>query len=122
MTPIINPWLFYLMSIANGLVGIWLILLISSLIVVGFSAGFGWIDDEDSGKEFFKRTWFYPIIFSLLIVFTPGESTITKMIIAQNVTYERVDKALATGKVLKDELKKDVIDIITTIKDKEKEK
>ena len=43
------------------------------------------------------------------------------MIVAKNVTYQNVEKAIEAGKDVKDELKKDMLDIIEAIKgDEEK--
>jgi len=37
------------------------------------------------------------------------------MLVAKNITYERVEKITKTGKSIKKELKQDVIDIINSV-------
>ena len=50
--------------------------------------------------KIFKKTLKYTIVIFLIslfsIIFVPSSETITKMVIAQNVTYERVEVATNT--------------------------
>lgn len=90
MTPIISPWVFYLMPIVekiNFIAG-------AILIIGGISALIFVIEIGPVGDPFPKwlKGVFIGLIFALVVfVFTPSEKTITKMILAQNVTYERVE-------------------------------
>lgn len=106
MTPVINPWIFYLMPICDNLGFI--------CAVCGILAGVGAIvaccmytvlsSDPDFYEESaiaiakkFRRVLVpAAIVLVLLGTFIPSESTITKMLIAENVTYERVETATNT--------------------------
>ena len=100
MTPVISPWVFYLMSVVDGLkdfliaalvggfiYGIW------SLVNLGDS-----YDDDERTKclKGVKKALCAGVTIGILLVFTPSSNTITKMLIAQNVTYERVEMATDT--------------------------
>lgn len=96
---VVNPIWFYLMSVCGGL---------SLLLgVMGFLAvtvgGIGCFvchreDDVRSIKAFkiFKRLVISGLVALGVNIFIPGQTTIEKMIIAQNVTYERVEQATDT--------------------------
>lgn len=102
MTPVINPWVFYAIYVADG------IAVMAS--VVGFVVGIAYLiikgvsiyrlcewgeDDEDyiKAKNIAKTFGRIILVAIILSAFVPGEKTITKMIVAQNVTYERVESA-----------------------------
>ena len=94
MTPVISPWIFYLMSVATAVKGI--------AFAVGGILGVGWaliaLIESAGGelREFCKESRVVIAIFIvgiMLGVLTPSESVITKMVVAQNVTYERVEAA-----------------------------
>ena len=99
MTPVINPWVFYWISILDDLDSILKIATILSLIIIIWIL-FGKEDCEESDLEFLKKTVKYMTItffVSLfLIIFIPSSETITKMIVAQNVTYERIETTTDT--------------------------
>lgn len=90
MTPVISPWIFYLISVADALI---------TLAIVAAFISFAWalfylIDIRKP-----PRMAVVSVVLSILIaVLTPDSDTITKMIIAQNVTYERVEIATDTVK------------------------
>lgn len=104
MTPIINPWVFYLMDIC------WPISFFSGLIAI--AAFIGWvitfvlskIEQIDCGETLdykilnkaAKSLLPVAIISIFISIATPSESALTKIIIAQNVTYERVEVASET--------------------------
>ena len=94
MTPVISPWIFYLMSVANAVKVI--------AFAVGGIVGLAWVimapfeGVEGDFRKFCKESRVAIAIFIVLImlgVLTPSESVITKMVVAQNVTYERVEAA-----------------------------
>jgi hypothetical protein len=90
MTPIISPWVFYLMPIVNKINFIAGAILVIGGVVALVAA----IELFELGDPFPKwlKGVFIGLIFTLVVfVFTPSEKTITKMILAQNVTYERVE-------------------------------
>lgn len=105
MTPIINPWVFYLISVADSIVGISIALSVISVIIFVGAAFFavmmlGDYDREDDEfkavSQCAKKAALLAVLFFALSAFVPAEKTITKMLIAQNVTYERVEAATDT--------------------------
>ena len=107
MTPVINPWIFYLMPVCDnigdfcsvfGILGLFVSVFVC-LCINGEKA-----DGYDSESSSTLRTLIpvkkilvpATIVMLLLGTFIPTESTITKMLIAQNVTYERVETATNT--------------------------
>lgn len=103
MTPIINPWVFYLVDLIGNLSCMaGLVFTISLIAVLIFGVWFfleGQFADEEEFKQIKKVakgifiTFFTSIFF---MIFIPSSKTITKMIVAQNVTYERVEVAADT--------------------------
>ena len=83
MTPVISPWVFYLMDVSTGLTTVAFLV---GLVAIVWAAN-SWIE---RGKPN-KKSVVIAITCAILFIFTPAGSTITKMIIAQNVTYERVE-------------------------------
>ena len=68
--PVINPIWFYLMSVCNS-VGV---LVVGGCCLSGITA----------------------VVCAVLAVFCPTQKTLEKVLIAQNVTYERVEQAADT--------------------------
>lgn len=101
MEPVINPWMFYFIDIANGIREV--SLFASFCVFIPFIYGLGTMvsnkeygnDDEDylRGKRTFKTTLVILIISLGVFIFIPSADTILKMVIAQNVTYDAVDAA-----------------------------
>jgi Na+-transporting methylmalonyl-CoA/oxaloacetate decarboxylase beta subunit len=105
MTPVINPWVFYWMPLCDvvkdtcSAIG-WMCLIaaIAVTIVCLFESS-SYYKNENFLKDLksIKKILFpIAIAFVLIGTFTPSEKTITKMLIAQNVTYERVEVATDT--------------------------
>ena len=97
MTPVINPWIFYIMPVCENVSRIFWTLTAIGVVALGVS-GLTWLMCTDYDKELREKTIrafkiIIPIVLvvSLIACFIPSEETITKMIIAQNVTVERVD-------------------------------
>lgn len=97
MTPVINPWIFYLMSVVDSIGCVACIALIICLITLGgyllwlFVYCF-----EGINKSFLTKLVIASVALSVVCSFIPSSNTITKMLIAQNVTYERVEVATDT--------------------------
>ena len=105
MTSVINPWVFYAMSVTDSLKTIAIITLIGSLIVAvivfimtTINLEFEGIDGDTFkfAKRLAKPLVGFIAAATLMIVLLPSSQTITKMLIAQNVTYERVEVAADT--------------------------
>ena len=100
MTPVISPWLFYLMSIVNKVNLLFGICIIVSGVMLFFTlmeydcekTSFMKSEEKvNSLKRMIKKLVILMTTSAIALVFVPTQSTITKMIIAQNVTYERVE-------------------------------
>lgn len=107
---IINPWIFYLIDVLSSLKGISLtviVLTILGLITTGLVTVIAKCDgfyDDDSArfitlliKSLKKLLIVLCISFGVYTVI-PSEETMYKMLVAQYVTYENVDKATETIK------------------------
>lgn len=90
MTPIISPWVFYLMPLVEKIGDVAMAILIFG---GGTVVGLGVISvvEGDPLPKWLKGVSIGLIFALVVFVFTPSEKTITKMILAQNVTYERVE-------------------------------
>lgn len=96
--PVIKPWIFYVISVVSNLSDVCgLVALIVGVFLLLF--GGSWICSVvmDGNKEPLPN-----VLKKLLIVFAismggvvviPSETTMYKMLVAQYVTYENVDKA-----------------------------
>ena len=98
MTPIISPWIFYFVSKVDIIITISLVILIGT-IMIGAVAWYNAVDGEDrhpgyyeQRKKIFKKPCIITLILSLLVlIITPSQITLMKMLIAQNITYERLE-------------------------------
>lgn len=95
MTYVINPWFFYLIGVVDNLIGV----LITVAIISG-SCSVGYMIAK-LGLEGFKKSVAVALaavsaLCILVSVLLPTSETITKMMIAQNVTYERVEVVVDT--------------------------
>ena len=104
MTPVISPWVFYAISMADRLNSFFLILtFVLVCIVVGFFiwkvSDLDWRPNEDIQAlcdKVLKKTIVPAIISIILALVIPSSNTVTKMVIAQNVTYDRVEQVTDT--------------------------
>lgn len=107
---IINPWIFYLIDVLSSLKGISSI--IAAVVLFGMAA-LGLVTavakseccyDEDSARfvassiKLFKKLLIVLCVSTGVYTVTPSEETMYKMLVAQYVTYENVDKATETIK------------------------
>lgn len=107
---IINPWIFYLIDVLSSLKGITLTAIVITLfgsiglgtyIVVHQSCYcYGEEDRHLITKltKILKKVLIVLCIITGVYTVTPSEETMYKMLVAQNVTYENVDKATKTIK------------------------
>lgn len=86
MTLIISPWVFYLMQLTESVsIAVWVC--VASIACIWFCKFI--IESGD-----YKPGTASKILVTVLVligIFIPSEATLTKMLIAQNVTYERVE-------------------------------
>lgn len=96
--PVINPMVFYLMSVVDALkdflffagVGMLTLPVVYALVISG--------DEDDFLRTCrrVKRIFVIGMAVLTIRIFIPSTETIEKMVIAQNVTYERVEQAADT--------------------------
>ena len=105
MTPVISPWVFYAISLVDGLEVIFTIGIVFAIVAIAIVGILVLCEFENEGevtnrcKKFIKIAKYLAVILAILIafcVFVPNSNTITKMITAQNVTYERIEVATDT--------------------------
>lgn len=97
MEPIIDPKLFYWADICESLNGVFIILLIISIVALIILAAFfndvGECFDENDSK-FFKRCLTITLILlsisTLGIIFVPSRKTICQMIVFNNITENNI--------------------------------
>lgn len=93
--PVINPIVFYLMSVADALKDFLFFVGVGMLILPVVYACIICADEDDFVRACrrVKKILVIGIAILTLRVFIPSTETIEKMVIAQNVTYERVEQA-----------------------------
>ena len=105
MTPVINPLVLYAMSVVDVFkiifTAIGIIMAIGAIvfILLTFTTKMDYGEDDKDYLQFkavCKPITILAIVTLMLGTLIPSEATITKMLIAQNVTYERVEQATNT--------------------------
>ena len=99
MTPIINPWLFYLVDCLDGLKMLCILAVPLLVFVIGYITLT--IDDLGRGKEkelkSARRTRKIVILFSILLIivipFIPSKETCYKMMVSSQITDNNIQKA-----------------------------
>ena len=143
MEPIVSPWIFYALQIldtVNQLSVAMSVLFGSSFFVVTIVVSFFYLDpslmyaQKESENEITKKQRGFLVNFlkklswcfaTAVIVFTfiPTKETAIQMLVAKNTTTNNIESVVNSGKNIKDEIKKDIIDIVLKIKEeKVKEK
>ena len=86
MEPIINPMWFYLLGMCDSLINtiIFILMVLVFLIFI----------DCLKGEGVPKILWIMFITFLILVTFIPTSATLTKMLIASQVTTDRVEKSV----------------------------
>ena len=100
MQPIINPIYFYLMEVVDGISTIAIIATLVGSVITAMGGMFYYMEYEDcrdetneNRKKMLKIAFGITIFLSLIAILTPTSKTITKMIVAQNITVDRVNIA-----------------------------
>ena len=117
MTPIISPWVFYLMGVSTPVKVITGVIMATTGIlwiiffIMAKEEAINYDEETNDYKKFSKiakRTLTTFLLSAVLFIAIPTESTLTKMIVAQNVTYERVEMV---GETVKD-VYEDIISLV----------
>lgn len=91
-TPIISPWFFYIIGLIEPLAFVAIFGCIGPLILGVLT----WYNSsEEEYKNMYnsigKKCIILSIIFGLLFIFIPSQQTCIQMLIANNITYERLE-------------------------------
>lgn len=97
MTPIINPWLFYLVNFLGDLKDICSIVLIVCGVAMTFLTLNGFIDEDEeklkANKKTKKRLLVVSLSLLIAIAFIPAKETCYQMMIASQVTDDNIQSA-----------------------------
>lgn len=92
MEPIISPWIFYLMSVADGLKMFGGISAFTGVVaIIGIYAFFGLERDELAPWKYTKFPVIIAIIGLIITLFIPSQEIITKMIVASFITPDNIE-------------------------------
>lgn len=111
MKPIINPWIMYVIGLANNVnyVLITIIIILFTAIIVVTALGIvQFVENYDNFDEFleeyhtavkwFKRGFITLIVAGVVMIFMPSEKTLYSMVVLENVTPNNIEIAGNTGK------------------------
>jgi hypothetical protein len=108
--PIISPWMIYAIDTIDSLKEFFKLVTILSTFVLAIMVLIS-LDDYDGTQKYGKRmkqlAMFILMCFTVMCV-VPSSTTLTKMVIAKNVTYERVD----TAKDVVEQIYNDILDVV----------
>lgn len=122
--PIISPWIFYLMNIADrvGTISFFIAAFaFVGLVFFGFLYAFGVLGDmdDDDRERCIKSTKFTIycfLVFAPIALFIPGQQTMYKMLITSQITPNNIEylknEVKATGQGLVDSITEASIKII----------
>jgi len=124
MEPIVSPWFFYFINVCENM-GIaatvcWVVCgIIFIVALIGFAlCKYDSTFDADfipAWKRARKYSLICTLVFMVFAIFAPSRKTLIWMVVADNVTQKNIEKAIDAGKDIKDELKKDIIEIVESI-------
>ena len=89
--PIISPWVFYLLSVVDNMRDALLIAAFIMCILIIF--GLAWTDGFTEHVKAFKMIVAAFIVSLTFLIFVPTSDVIIKMMIAQHITANNIEKA-----------------------------
>lgn len=119
MEQVISPWFIYFINIANKFAFFSVAFSVIGLIVVILVFIVSNTDDDVGYKMPVK----YPIIAAIILLLAmclPNKNTLIEMYIANELTYNKIESIVRSGRDVKNSIKKDIIDIINEINKKKK--
>jgi hypothetical protein len=126
-TPIINPWIFYFIGFVDPFIKVinafgWIASFLGAISLgLSFLPPDFWDNAELAKNNLRRLTKFLWVGVPLLLmsVVIPSSNTICKMMVANQITPKNIEIIMKSGKDIKDELKKDIFDLINEVnKDK----
>lgn len=100
-TSIISPWVFYTIDLLAKFQGMLIILTFLSFAAFlfyicdfYFENGSYFVDKNSSHYKPLKTSFIVLSVSLILLVLIPAESTVYKMLIANEITYEQVDEVV----------------------------
>ena len=107
MPPIINPWIFYFSDVfmilkVLGILAPCLLVLVMVVLFL-FKDDIFW-EDEKLFSKYIKRIVISIAVSLIFAIFSPMPDTIVKMLVAQNVTSDRVEYTADTIKGIYDDI------------------
>ena len=117
MEPIINPWVFYLISLCDNVSTACIVAAVVFLVLASFMAIGLAIDGDFADNRMSKMVVFlYAVggVSALLAVFVPSGTTVTAMVAANNITPETV---AAVGRTVTESAETITQVILQTIKE-----
>lgn len=120
MEPIVSPWFVYLIGVTDGIRAGFVVI----CILVGIALGILTVvktahQSEQESRVVIKPVLQYLAMMLFLIMLCnviPDRNTVIGMAVAKNITSDRVVKAGKVVYAAKEDIKKDVIDIILALK------
>ena len=139
---VISPWFVYLLFNINSFITITILPCVFSgiaILILLIGRGISKADSlvgctsmKESGEKWYPRwtnawkkysKYLIPIFIGCLFmsIFTPNKNTIIAIYAANSITWGKIEKTMTITKDIKDVLKKDVIDIISSISKNEEQ-
>lgn len=110
--PIISPWLIYLLELINTLKVIF-----SIAGILGITICIAALIIEN---KLFLKHFILAVVISIIGILIPTQKTLIAMIAAKHITPANVTRAVETGKDIKEEIKKDIIEILQQVEKERK--
>lgn len=120
---IISPWFFYWVDVIGNAktFAIVLTIFLSLASFISFCVYMeNIIGDQKSKTKALKYLYIFApgaILTLFFVMFIPSSDALYKMMIAKSVTPQALSSFIKDGKLVKDELKKDIIEVIKTVKE-----
>lgn len=94
MEPIINPWLFYFVGVADAIRIFFAVVGGSCIAVFWLCASYAMAEPKtDINKKLLIVLLIALVVSTLGFILVPSSDTLVKMAVAENVTYDAVDAA-----------------------------
>jgi uncharacterized membrane protein len=128
MEPIVSPWIVYLVGNCDSISIITYIPFICCCLIL-FVLLVNYVISSDSGsreseekahlllKKKYKLLCILGSVFFVLALLVPGKKTVIGMLVAQEVTIDRVAAGKELVEEVRQQIKKDTLDIIQSIKE-----